>query len=442
MKVGMDEVVEQSSIPTSKVQRAASFLGAGARVGGNYIKHYAKKAIGSEVSQDDLDRDNAEDIYNSLSELKGSALKVAQMLSMDKNILPKAYSDKFSMAQNSAPPLSYPLVVKTFQRFFGKDPLQLFDTFSKSAVAAASIGQVHLATKDGKKLAVKIQYPGVADSVVSDLKIVRPMATKLLNLKGKDIDVYFKEVESKLLEETDYTLELKRSQELSAACHDLPNLVFPTYYPELSCERVITMDWIEGQTLGEAMKGELSQEMRNKVGQAIWDFYDFQINDLRMAHADPHPGNFIITPEGNIGILDFGCVKEIPQFFYENYFRLLHKQVIEDEAQFLGILNRLDFLLPTDSPKQKAIFTGIFKDMVDLLGKPFHAGEFDFSDNEYFEKIYKMGEETGKMKEVRNANGARGTADGIYINRTYFGLYAMLNQLGAKVVTRTRFVLG
>ena len=163
---------EQSKIPTSKVQRAAKFVKTGAKVGGNYVKHYAKKALNPSMGKEELHEDNARDIYNSLSELKGSALKVAQMMSMDKNLLPSAYQDKFSMAQYSAPPLSYPLVVKTFQQYFKQSPTQIFESFTKSAVNAASIGQVHQAQLDGQTLAVKVQYPGVASSVKSDLKLV------------------------------------------------------------------------------------------------------------------------------------------------------------------------------------------------------------------------------------------------------------------------------
>src|SRR5690606_7866988 len=185
---------EQSKIPTSKVQRATSFIKTGAKLGGNYIKHYSKKAFNPDLSRDELDNSNASDIYESLSELKGSALKVAQMMSMDKNIMPKAYTDKFAMAQHSAPPLSYPLVVKTFQKYFGKNPTEIFDTFSQNAVNAASIGQVHTATLDGKRLAVKIQYPGIADSVSSDLKLVKPIALRILKLSEKDIDQYMEEV--------------------------------------------------------------------------------------------------------------------------------------------------------------------------------------------------------------------------------------------------------
>ena len=189
------QVKEQGSISVSKVQRAAKFISTGAKVGGNYVKHYAKKMVNPSLDREELHQNNATDIYNSLSELKGSALKVAQMMSMDKNLLPRAYQDKFTMAQYSAPPLSYPLVVKTFQKHFQKTPEQLFDAFTRSAVNAASIGQVHQASSNGKTLAVKIQYPGIADSVSYDLKLVRPFALRLLNMNEKELDHYMSEVE-------------------------------------------------------------------------------------------------------------------------------------------------------------------------------------------------------------------------------------------------------
>src|SRR4051812_43634051 len=125
---------EFEKIPVTKVQRATKFITTGAKIGSNYLKHYGKKLVNAETSRDQLHEDNAKDIYDSLSELKGSALKVAQMLSMDKNLLPQAYQQKFAMAQYSAPPLSYPLVVKTFRKYFGKSPEDIFETFTKKAV--------------------------------------------------------------------------------------------------------------------------------------------------------------------------------------------------------------------------------------------------------------------------------------------------------------------
>ena len=113
---------EQTSIPTGKVERASRFVATGLKVGGNYIKHYTKKLIDPSISREELHADNAEDIYDTLSNLKGSALKVAQMLSLDRGMLPKAYTERFAMSQYSAPPLSGPLVVNTFLKTLGKMP--------------------------------------------------------------------------------------------------------------------------------------------------------------------------------------------------------------------------------------------------------------------------------------------------------------------------------
>ncbi len=426
---------EQQSIPTSKVARATKFVTTGVKIGGNYLKYNVKKLVDSSTTKEQLHTDNATDIYDSLSELKGSALKVAQMLSMDRNVLPRAYVDRFQMSQYSAPPLSGPLVVKTFKNYFGKTPGELFDTFEMAAMNAASIGQVHLATKDGKKLAVKIQYPGVANSISSDLKMVKPMAVRLFGLNENDIERYMGEVESKLLEETDYDLELKRSVEISEACAHIPNLIFPKYYPELSASRILTMDWLDGLHMKDFLLTNPSQEIRDQIGQALWDFYDFQVHQLRQVHADPHPGNFLMRPDGTMGVIDFGCVKVIPEFFYDNYFALINPDTVEDEARTEGIFYNLEFLVKSDTVADKKLFSDLFKTMIGLLGKPFAVDEFDFGDETYFDSVYAFADELAKIEELKNSKVARGSQHGLYINRTYFGLYSMLNELKAKVVT-------
>ena len=430
------KIREQESIPTSKVQRAAKFIKTGAKVGGNYVKHYAKKVVNPSLTKDNLHNENANDIYNSLSELKGSALKVAQMMSMDKNILPRAYQDKFTMAQYSAPPLSYPLVVKTFQKYFSQTPESLFESFTKSAVNAASIGQVHQATMNGKKLAVKIQYPGVADSVSSDLKLVRPFALRLLNMNEKELDHYMEEVEEKLLEETDYKLEVARSKEISSACAHIANLNFPSYYEDLSSERVITMDWIDGLHIKEWLEqNNPSQEERNKIGQALWDFYHHQVHNLKQVHADPHPGNFIIQNDGKLGIIDFGCVKVIPEDFYQGYFSLIKRDLLIKEEELNQIFYGLEFISDKDTEEEKSYFKGVFKEMISLLGKPFHVETFDFADDSYFEQIFQLGDRISNEKMFKKSRQARGSRHGLYINRTYFGIYNLLNQLQANIKT-------
>ncbi len=428
---------EQSSIPTSKVARATRFVTTGVKIGGNYLKHNVKKIMDPSMSSDQLHLDNAEDIYGSLSEMKGSALKVTQMLSMDKGLLPKAYRDKFMMSQYSAPPLSGPLVVKTFMKHFGKTPQQLFDTFDMSAANAASIGQVHKASKDGKQFAVKVQYPGVAESIGADLRMVKPIAIRMFGLNDKDVDRYMGEVHDRLLEETNYSLELKRSIEISEACSHLQGLFFPKYYEEFSCDRILTMDWLGGMHLREFLLTNPSQEVRNKIGQALWDFYDFQIHTLRQVHADPHPGNFLMQADGSLGIIDFGCIKVIPENFYDNYFALINFKTLDDKAKTTHLFYELEFISKEDSPQEQVFFQELFTEMIYLLGKPFGAEEFDFADDDYFAAVYEYAEKLQHVDELRNSKVARGSQHGLYINRTYFGLYSILNELGAKVtVTR------
>ena len=430
---------EQSKIPTSKVKRAAKLIGTGAKVGGNYVKYYANKVIGDKNAKEKLDKDNAEDIYQSLSELKGSALKMAQVMSMDKNMLPKAMTDKFAQAQYNAPPLSYPLVVKTFRQMFGKTPTELFDSFEKEAKHAASIGQVHLATQGDLKLAVKVQYPGVADSVKSDLKLVKPIAMRMLHMKEKEIKQYMQEIEGKLLEETDYLLELKQSMEIVEACSSLNGVYFPKYYPEFSNKRIITMDWIEGMHLKDFLATNPSQEIRNMVGQRMWNFYDYQVNELNLIHADPHPGNFLFQEDGSLGVIDFGCVKRIPQEFYTVYFQLLNPSYHMDDDKLKDLYHQLEFLLESDNKETEELFFNLFKESMDLLVYPFTNETFDFADEAYFDRIYKKGEELSKSKDVRKGGKARGSRHILYINRTYFGLFSILHELKAEIKTKTSF---
>jgi len=429
------------SIPTSKIQRASKLIQTGAKVGVNYLKYYGDKITKTEEeAKESLNKNNAADIYDSLKQLKGSALKVAQMLSMDKNILPRAYVEKFSLAQFSVPPLSAPLVNKTFKNYFGKQPNEIYDTFNATSINAASIGQVHQATKDGKKLAVKIQYPGVAESISSDLALVKPIAIKMFNIKGKDSDKYFKEVEDKLIEETNYINEVKQSIEMAEACQKIPNLVFPKYYPDWSSEKIITMDWMTGEHLSEFTAHNTDAEKSNILGQTLWDFYMFQMHNLRKVHADPHPGNFLITKDTKLVALDFGCIKEVPNDFYVPYFELAKKENLNNPEFFQSKLYELEILRKEDTKEEIEFFTEMFHELLSLFARPFHVEEFDFSDEEFFGQIADLGERYSKNTELRNMNGNRGSKHFIYINRTFFGLYNLMHDLKATNVKINNFI--
>jgi len=421
-------------IPTGKIERAGKLMSTGVKIGGNYIKYIGDKITDPENAKENFDENNAADIYNGLKSLKGSALKVAQMLSMEKNLLPGAYVEKFSLAQFSVPPLSGPLVRKTFRKYLGEYPETIFDTFESESVNAASIGQVHKATLNGKKLAVKIQYPGVANSISSDLTLVKPVATRLFNLKGKDSEKYFKEVEGKLLEETNYTLELEQSKSMTEACLHIPNLKFPDYYKDFSCDKILTMDWMSGIHLAQYTSKQNDPQESNSIGQTLWDFYMYQMHVLKRVHADPHPGNFLVDSSGNLIAIDFGCIKDVPEDFYVPYFELAQKEAMEDRDFFIDKITALEILRPDDSAKDSAYITDLFHELLGVLTFPFHNETFDFSDEIFWGKVAQMSECLSKDEQLRKLNGNRGSRHFLYINRTFFGLYNLLHDLKSNVV--------
>jgi predicted unusual protein kinase regulating ubiquinone biosynthesis (AarF/ABC1/UbiB family) len=425
-------MIEQDAMESSRFSRSAALVGSGARVGINYLKYYARRALSGEANESSLHEENADEIYKTFRRLKGGPLKLAQMLSIDKNLLPPAYARQFGQGQYSAPPLSYPLVVRTFRREFACEPSAMFESFSRQAEHGASIGQVHRASKDGREFAVKVQYPGVADSLRNDLRLIKPIALQVLGLRQQDVEDYFREVEARLLEETDYALELRRSIELSCSSSHLENVSFPTYYPELSSSRVLTMGWVAGIPLDRYADSDSSPAERDQIGQALWDFYSHQIHSLRAFHADPHPGNFLVK-DRKLWVLDFGCTKTITEDFHRKQFAFLDPSVLADRARLEKAMEDLDILLPGDGPAEREKMIALCERSIELLSRPFRERNFDFGKPELMTAIYEMGEENRKDETLRSLRGRRGSADSIYVNRTFFGLYSLLSRLRARI---------
>jgi predicted unusual protein kinase regulating ubiquinone biosynthesis (AarF/ABC1/UbiB family) len=424
------------SIPTSKLERASKLVKTGVKIGGNYLKYYGESLVGSDEAKERLNENNASDIYDGLKSLKGSALKVAQMLSMERNILPRAYVERFSLSQFSVPPLSGPLVKKSFKRYMNALPEDIFDTFDYNAINAASIGQVHRATRAGKDLAVKIQYPGVAESISSDLALVKPIALRMFNMGAKESEKYFKEIEEKLKEETDYLHELDMSVSITSQASHIPNLRFPNYYAEYSSKRILTMDWMDGIPLGAFVISDFDATIAQSLGQSLWDFYMFQIHGLKAVHADPHPGNFLVNQNGELIVIDFGCIKEIPNQFYIPYFELANVSAMQDQDLFLSKLYELEMLVDSDGNDEVAYFTKLFREMLQLFTAPFNSDRFDFANPEFWEGIGRMAEFFSQDKTIRKMNANRGSKHFLYMNRTFFGLYNLLYDLKANIDTK------
>ena len=193
------------------------------------------------------------------------------------------------------------------------------------------------------------------------------------------------------------------------------------------------MEWMDGLHLSDFAKQNKDGETANKLGQALWDFYMYQMHVLKAVHADPHPGNFLVDKDDNLIAIDFGCIKQVPQDFYDPYFELADKAKINDPEIFNAKLFELEILRKEDSPKEIAFFSELFYQMLTLFTAPFQDDEFDFSDEKFWSSITALSEKYSKDQELRKMNGNRGSKHFLYINRTFFGLYNLLHDLGATV---------
>jgi predicted unusual protein kinase regulating ubiquinone biosynthesis (AarF/ABC1/UbiB family) len=425
-------------IPTSKVSRAAQFMKTGAQVGGSYLSHRVQKAFGGKPSEAKLGERVATDLMTNMVKLRGTGLKLLQMMSLDNQVLPESMRGVLAQSQHSVPPMSGPLVRKVFRASVGKDPEQVFDRFEPEAIRAASLGQVHRAWLAGQPLAVKIQYPGVADSVRTDLKMakslaknaLRAMPRSVVNFHPSEIDPYFQELEDRLLEEVDYRIELRNSLEFSQLCANVSGVYFPPYFPELSSDRVLTMGWMEGVHLQEFLAKAPDEALRRQVGQAMWNYYEFQIHQLQRMNTDTHPGNFLIRPDGNLVVLDFGNTKTVPPDLYRDFSALTHPKFCEhpDEAELT--FERLDLLRPSDSPKLRDQIRSLFSRLFELAARPYVLGRFNFNSPEWYEELKVLSDEFRLMPDPR------GSKDLMFINRAFLGLHAFLRELDVEIDTR------
>jgi len=421
----------QDKIPVSKIDRASKFLKTGLKMGGNYAKHIGKKVTFQDSSKEDLDRANANTLFEGFSELKGSALKVAQMLSMDNVNFSASFADVMQKAQYSVPPMSAPLAVRCFSKSIGKSPEDVFDKFNPNALRAASMGQVHEAWLDGKKLAVKIQYPGVAESIKSDMKMVKSVASRVMGVSQAELGPYFEEVEGRMLEESDYRIELENSLRFADACKHLDGIVFPKFYTEYSTDRVLVMEWLEGMHQKEFLAQNPSSDLRHKLARHLWDYYEFQMHVLKEMNADPHPGNFLFRNDGTIGVLDFGCTKRLSQEVYDGYFRMADPHLFDPQNRERAqqVLLELEILRPTDTGEHREFLTDLFGRLISLIALPYHQGRFNFNNPDYYEEIKTLGGEIAKLRELR------GSKDFLFINRTYFGLFSLFQHLDVEMDT-------
>jgi len=297
-----------------------STLGRGFQLGklglslvGSYIGYQAQNFLLGESKRTErkarFQKQASRSVRDELGVLKGPMMKLGQVLSMQSKALPNHVVQELANLQMRAPGMHATLARAQFKGSLGKYPEEMFREFDPEPVAAASLGQVHRAvTRDGEKVAVKIQYPAIRSAIENDFKLLRS-ATWPGRLSGHVPKGLVEELYKGILEETDYVHEADNLEFFRKELSKLTYLSIPKVYRELSTDRVLTMSFIEGEILSDFLRRNPSAAVRDLIGARLVEMQDTQLHWLKAVHADHHPGNYLFRPAGDIGLVDFGSVK-------------------------------------------------------------------------------------------------------------------------------------
>ena len=414
----------------STTSRNAKLATVGARAGGTYAVHRARRAFASAERKEELDRafelQTAEQVAEALGHMKGAMMKLGQMASYLDQGLPEHVREALAELQKDAPPMSPALAAGVVRAELGDEPEAVFATWDPTPIASASIGQVHRAmTHDGRAVAVKVQYPGVDEAVSSDLDNVGLLFAGMGQLfPGFDHKPFVEELRERLVEELDYRLEADHQRFFAAHYAGHPTIHVPSVVDELSTRRVLTTELAEGVHWDELMTWD--QAEKDLAAETLYRFAFGSLYKLRAFNGDPHPGNYLFRPGGHVTFLDFGLVKRFTQAELDSFGDMIIHMVIEpDPAAFRASIERLGLLRPGEP------FTDA--EIIDYFG---HFYEFVMRDEvstitaEYAsETVRRYFDQRGPYGEIMKA--ANLPPAFVIIQRINLGLYALFGELNA-----------
>jgi predicted unusual protein kinase regulating ubiquinone biosynthesis (AarF/ABC1/UbiB family) len=344
---------KDDSIPSGRIQRTAKVgqaLGSsGARYAGTRARNVVRSKDDAVAEIDKRHLETAEKMVDALGQLKGAAMKIGQLASfIDTEFLPpeyrELYQEKLADLRSSAPPMPWKQVREVLEEEWEEPPEDLFEDFEEEAAAAASIGQVHRATlPDGRKVAVKIQYPGVAKALRADMQnagMIMRLAKTLA--PGLDAKAAAEELKARVLEELDYEYEAQNQRTFSRAYRGHPFIYVPDVVTRLSRSRVLVSEWVDGMGFEEVKA--LPQAERDRFGEIVYRFCFGSIYHLRHFNADAHPGNYVWMEDGRVAFLDFGMTKQLDHDQIELEIVAIQAVLDDDPERLREALADLGFL--------------------------------------------------------------------------------------------------
>lgn len=415
---------------SSRNARSAAMAGVGAKAGGQYALHRARKVFASAEREGELDAAfelrTAESIAEALGNMKGAMMKLGQMASYLDQGLPEPVRQALAELQANAPPMSAELAAQVVREELGRPPEEVFATWDPKPIAAASIGQVHRAmTHDGRAVAVKVQYPGVSEAIRADLDNAGFLFGAMgMLFPGLEPEPLVAELRSRLLEELDYRQEADNQRLFAAYYEGHPFIHIPAVVDELCAERVLTTELADGVRFDEVERW--SQEERDLAAEAIYRFVIGSLYRLHAFNGDPHPGNYLFRPGGQVTFLDFGLVKRFGTPEVEVIAAMLEAMVVDkDIKEYRRLIESIGMLKPgnTFSDEEVQDYFGHFYDFV-------QRDEVNTITSEYAsETVRRFFDAGGPYGPIMKAANVPPTF--VIIQRINLGLYAIFGQLHA-----------
>lgn len=419
----MQRMAEKSTL----AGRVARFAKVGANLGGFAAGAAMARAGGRSFD----DPRNAAELKRVLGELKGPLMKLAQMLGNLPDAVPPEFARELAELQANAPPMGAGFVRRRMVGELGADWRSRFAEFSPEAVAAASLGQVHRARlADGAEVAVKLQYPAMASAVEADLGQLDLILSLLRRMDGSiDTREIREELSARLREELDYSRELKHLRLYRQMLTDAPYVHVPKPYPELSTQRLLTMEWLDGTHLFEWKAAPT--EVRNRIAEALFLSWYRPFYQVGVIHGDPHLGNYRVaeadSDHASINLLDFGCVRVFPPRFIEGVNQLYHGIEQGDDDRCAHAFELWGFQnLSTEIREVLLLWARfLYGPLLDDRVRPI---DLDARPGQY-------GRETARLvhKELKRLGTVTIPAEFVFMDRAAIGLGGVFIQMGAEL---------
>lgn len=427
-------------LPTSTLGRALSGGRTAARAGAQMLGYYAKRPFLSveqrDAAREKVAQNSARTLFQGLSLLRGTALKMAQQLSLEMDLFPESVCRELARACHQVPPINRALVRKAVFNALGQPPERCFRHFDLQAFAAASLGQVHRAVSlENTLLAVKVQYPGISTTIDSDVRLLYQLLRPVM---GDDqLIPALDELSARLHEEIDYCREAAYLTSFAERLH-IEGIRVPVLQPELSAETLLTTSLMPGVPLDVWLQTHPDQAACDGVAERLNALFLTGLYEHHMIHADPNPGNFIIADDLTIGLVDFGCVKRLSPEFVEQYRKLVWASAHRNNDAHFRQMAALGIMSADLDADTEQCLHQVSNEICQWFSRLYADETFDFSGRCTFIR-------EGKTV-LRRFHGLRRhltvNPEFIFLDRTRYGLLRLFEMLGARVRFRNPFEWG